>query len=296
MEIRNLITFMQVAEQCSFTRAAAALGYSQSTVSFQIKALEGELGCLLLERVGRTVRLTEKGHSLLEYARQVCYLTDEFNGTLHGPDEVRGHLRILAPDSVCEDMMMQNYADFHRRYPHISLKFISAGTDDMFRLLDRNEADLMLTLDGRVYRHNYVIAREEEVGMHFVTGTSSPYANARPLSLPELAALPFVLTERGLGYRRLLDEEMAKHSLELLPILELGRTDVIVTALAEGAGVSYLPDFVTRRAVEAGRLTYLHVPEMQARVWKQLIYHKNKSLTAAMAALLAYIKENEFRR
>ena len=296
MEIRNLITFMQVAEQCSFTRAAEALGYSQSTVSFQIKALETELGCLLLERVGRTVRLTEKGQSLLEYARRVSYLTDEFNGTLHGPDEVRGHLRILAPDSVCEDMMTQNYADFHRRHPHISLKFISAGTDDMFRLLDRNEADLMLTLDSRVFRSNYIIAREEAVPMHFVTAAASPYTTTRPLSLRELATLPFVLTERGLGYRRLLDEEMAKHSLELLPVLELSRTDVILTALTEGIGVSYLPDFVTRRAVEGGRLTYLDVPDMQAQVWKQLIYHKSKSVTAAMAALLAYIKENEFGR
>ena len=63
MEIRNLITFVQVAELNSFTGAAKALDYSQSTVSFQIKQLENELGCLLFERINHTLNLTGKGWS-----------------------------------------------------------------------------------------------------------------------------------------------------------------------------------------------------------------------------------------
>ena len=65
MEIRNLITFVQVAELNSFTKAAKALGYSQSTISFQIKQLETELDCLLFERINHTISLTEKGRELL---------------------------------------------------------------------------------------------------------------------------------------------------------------------------------------------------------------------------------------
>ena len=65
MEIRNLITFVQVAELNSFTRAAKALDYSQSTVSFQIKQLETELGCLLFERINHTISLTEQGRMTL---------------------------------------------------------------------------------------------------------------------------------------------------------------------------------------------------------------------------------------
>ena len=61
MEIRNLITFIQVAELNSFTNAASQLGYSQSTVSFQIKALEEELDCLLFERINHTITLTSIG-------------------------------------------------------------------------------------------------------------------------------------------------------------------------------------------------------------------------------------------
>ena len=68
MEIRNLLTFVHVAELNSFTKAANVLGYSQSTVSFQIKQLETELGCLLFERINHTLILTDKGRELLNCA------------------------------------------------------------------------------------------------------------------------------------------------------------------------------------------------------------------------------------
>ena len=79
MELRNLITFIHVAELGSFTKAAEQLDYSQSTISFQIKQLEEELGCLLFERIGHTITLTERGHALVSYAHQIRALTDEFN-------------------------------------------------------------------------------------------------------------------------------------------------------------------------------------------------------------------------
>lgn len=62
MELRNLVTFIHVAELGSFTKAAQQLGYSQSTISFQIKQLEEELDCLLFERINHMITLTERGH------------------------------------------------------------------------------------------------------------------------------------------------------------------------------------------------------------------------------------------
>ena len=295
MEIRNLITFVQVAELNNFTKAARALDYSQSTVSFQIKQLENELGCLLFERINHTVTLTERGQELLEYAKQVCHLTDEFEQSMRAPHEINGFLRVVTPDSVCEDMILSNYVDFHRKYPNISLKFTTANTDDMFHILDHNEADLMLTLDSHVYRSDYVIAKEEPIKMHFVTGAESPHATDKPLTLRDMQDFPFILTERGFGYRRLFDEALAKQSLEILPMLELGRTDVITKILESGTGVSFLPEFVTKQKVARGKLVYLNVTDVQADVWKQLIYHKNKWMTGSMRALLEYIKKHEFR-
>ena len=90
MELRNLITFIHVAELGSFTKAAEQLGYSQSTISFQIKQLEDELDCLLFERINHTITLTERGHELVSYAHQVHTLTADFMENLKKEEECRG--------------------------------------------------------------------------------------------------------------------------------------------------------------------------------------------------------------
>ncbi len=294
MEIRNLRTFQQVAERNSFTAAANALGYSQSTVSFQIKQLEEELGCLLFERINHTLSLTEQGRSVLDYAQKILTLTEEFRQSMDTSGDTEGMVHIVTPDSVCEDMMMTNYTDFYSHYPSIALKFSTADTGDMFRMLDRNEADVILTLDSHVYSREYVIAKEEPVKVHFVTGSQSIYVRKGPLSMQDLLDAPFVLTEKGIGYRRILDRALEKMSLEIQPVLELGRTDIITAVLAKGIGVSFLPDFVTEAAVKRGELVYLDVADMEIDVWKQLIHHRNKWISRSLRAFLDYAMEKEF--
>ena len=293
MEIRNLISFIQVAEQGSFTRAGEILGYSQSTISFQIKQLETELGSLLFERINHTVSLTDAGRELLEYAHGINELTERFYDARLSK-EIRGEHHVLTPDSLCEDMMLANYVDFHGKYPNISLKFSTADTETMLRMLDRNEADIMVTLDTHLYKSDYVIAKEEPVKMCFVAGADSKYAKKRRLSLAEICEYPFILTERGIGYRKSLDEMLAKQSLTIEPILEMGRTDIIAEMVERGIGVSCLPYIVTKERIEEGRLVELKVFDADFDIWRQLIYHKGKWISRSLGALIEYIKEHEF--
>ena len=297
MEIRNLITFVHVAELNSFTKAAQLLDYSQSTISFQIKQLENELGCLLFERINHTLILTDRGKELLEYAQKVSRLTDEFRQQLNEEREVSGDLHIVSPDSVCEAMLLDNFADFHRRYPNIRIKFSTADTINMFRMLDRNEADIMLTLDSHVYHKDYIIAKECQMSTHFVVGACSPLAKKSQIALEELIRQPFILTEKGMGYRGVLDKYLEQRSLEIQPVLEISRTDIITHLLENSTAVSFLPDFVTKRWVEQGKLQYLQVENLQIDpIWQQLIYHKNKWISRALGSLIEYIKEHEFTR
>ena len=294
MELRNLITFTHVAELGSFTKAAEQLGYSQSTISFQIKQLEKEFDCLLFERINHTVTLTERGHELVSYAHQIRALTDEFQENLTTEKELTGHIHIVTPDSVCDDMINSHYIDFHNKYPGISVKFTTADTSVMFDMLDHNEADLIITLDNHSYNKDYVIAKEEPLSMHFVVSANSRFAGVKGLSIQDIVQEPFILTEYGQGYRRVFDKELAKKSLEIIPVLEIGRTDIITTTVAQSNMISYLPDFVSRPLVEAGALCYLDVCDMNLDIWKQLIYHKNKWLSKSLKAVIDYIKAKDF--
>ena len=296
MELRNLITFIHVAELGSFTKAAEQLGYSQSTISFQIKQLEDELGCLLFERINHTITLTERGHELVSYAHQVRALTEDFKESLTKEEDCSGHIHIVTPDSVCEEMIHSRYIDFHSKYPNISIKFTTADTTVMFDMLDHNEADAIITLDSHSYRKDYVIAKEEPLPMHFVASARSEFAGKKGLLMRDIVNEPFVLTEYGQGYRRVFDKELAKKSLEITPVLEIGRTDIITHIISKSNMISYLPDFVTKELIDSGELCYLDVVDMNIDIWKQLIYHKNKWMSKTLKAVIEYIKENEFSR
>ncbi len=294
MELRNLITFIRVAELGSFTKAAEQLDYSQSTVSFQIKQLEEELGCLLFDRINHTITLTERGRELVSYAHRICTLTDEFKESLQEEKSCGGHIHIVTPDSVCEEMIFSHYIDFHTKYPDISIQFTTADTSVMFDMLDHNEADVIITLDNHSYHKDYVIAKEQRLGMNFVANANSKFANCKQLSINDIINEPFILTEYGQGYRRVLDIELAKKSLGITPVLEIGRTDIITSMICQTDMISFLPDFVTEEMIKKGKLCYLDVCDINIDIWKQLIYHKNKWISKTLKTFINYVKKEEF--
>ena len=77
MDLQSLNIFIHVAELNSFTKAGDVLGFSQPTVSFQIKQLESELGVQLFDRIGHTIKLTDAGRSALNYAQRICNMSQE---------------------------------------------------------------------------------------------------------------------------------------------------------------------------------------------------------------------------
>ena len=238
--------------------------------------------------------LTQRGRELVSYAHQVRALTDGFLENLSGEQAYSGQVRVVAPDSVCEKMINDHFLDFQRKYPGIFVRFTTGDSAVMLDMLDHNEADVIITLDRHLYNKDYIIAREQRLPMHFVASASSPFADGKNLSVKDILAAPFVLTEYGQGYRRILDRELAKRSLEIVPVLEIGRTDIITQLIAQSDMLSFLPDFVTQPLVDAGQLCRLDVADMNVEIWKQLIYHRSKWLSQSLKAFIDYVAEAEF--
>ncbi|MFR8549142.1 MAG: LysR family transcriptional regulator [Lachnospiraceae bacterium] len=289
MEIRNLESFIQTAEQGSFTKAAAKLGYTQSSVSLQIKQLERELGVSLFDRVNHTVRLTAKGLEILELAHQVIRTADAMKAAAESPQSIRGSIRIAMASSISHVLFKNRFDEFRSLFPHLSLQVFQTSTEEMFRMLNRNEADLVYTLDYHIYDRNYVIASEEPVTCHFVASACHPLSAHRSVSVDELLEWPFILTEKGMSYRRILDESLASRSMAVDPVLEIGDTALISAMLENGRALSFLPDYVTDEDVRLGRLFRLDTPDIQITIWKQLLYHRNKWVPPEMQAVIDYL-------
>ena len=133
MDIRNLNTFIQAAELGSFSQAGEKLGYSQPTVSVQIRQLEEELGDRLFDRIGHAVRLTDRGRELLRYAQEICRLSQEMSGR---EAETGAEIRLATADSLCGPLLLDSLEGLRQACPHISLKLTTAGTDGLFRMLE----------------------------------------------------------------------------------------------------------------------------------------------------------------
>lgn len=286
MDIKNLNTFIHVAELGSFSKAGERLGYSQPTVSVQIRQLEEELGAQLFDRVGHAVRLTDKGREILQSAQQILRISQEM---AHAGQDRMTTIRLATADSLCIPLLHKEFSVLRQQNPNIRLNLTAAGTGDLFRLLDHNEVDLVCTLDNHIYNTNYVIAAEERVGVHFVVSATHPLAKKKQLTKDDLLHEDFLLTEHGMSYRRLLDEWMARDSLQIQPVLESGSADLLCLLVEQGVGISFLPDYATAQAVRKGTVVRLDAEDFSPELWVQLLYHRNKWVSRSMRAVLDHL-------
>ena len=289
MDLRALNIFMEVAELGSFTRAGEKLGYSQPTISFQIKQLEKEMGVPLFDRIGHTVSLTDAGRDALSYAQAICHMSQEMVLGSAGRREASGVLRLGMADSLCAPLIAGDFGRFRSLYPKVSLQIVTGDTGELLEYLDHNEADMICTIDDRVYDTNYVIANEEEIGVHFVVSSRSVLADRAAVSVEELLEHPFLLTEKGMSYRSLMDEKLARASRAIQPVLETGRADLLCSLAEQNVGIAFLPDYVTEEGVRANRLVRLNIPDFKVAVWKQLLYRREKWVSLPMQAMIDHM-------
>ena len=289
MDVRALQIFVEVAELGSFTQAGEKLGYSQPTISFQIKQLEKELGVQLFDRIGHTVMLTDAGRDALSYAQNICHLSQEMILGGEARQIPSGVLRLGMADSLCAPLIAGRFHAFRDLYPKVSLNINTGDTSVLLRYMDRNEVDMICTMDDHVYDNNYVIADEEEIRVHFVVSSRSDLAGREKLCMEEILDRPFMLTEKGMSYRRLMDEKLARDNMVIQPILETGRADVICALTEENAGIGFLPDYVTEDGVKAGKLVRLNIEDFQVLVWKQVLYRRDKWVSLPMQAMIRHL-------
>lgn len=291
MDLRSLNIFIEVAELGSFTRAGEKLGYSQPTISFQIKQLEKEMGVPLFDRIGHTVNLTDAGRDALRYAQNICHMSQQMVLGTAGRREPSGVLRLGMADSLCAPLIVGHFGKFRREYPKVSLHISTGDTGMILEYMDHNEVDMICTMDDHIYDPNYIIANEEEIRVHFIASPENPLAKKQVVHVDELLSQPFLLTEKGMSYRRLMDEKLARNSREIQPVLETGRADLICSLVEENAGLAFLPDYVTEEGVRQGKLKRLNVKDFQVVVWKQVLYRREKWLSLPMAAMIDHLAE-----
>ncbi len=270
MELRQLAYFVAVVEEANFTRAAARVHVAQPGVSAQIRRLERELGQDLLDRSGRTVRVTAAGAAVLPYARGALtaiasarQAVDELTGLLHG------HLTIgtLASISSAEVDLAGLLARFHHDHPGVEVTLSVANSDDLIQALRTGRLDLAFVALGTgppagIGAH--VLASEPLVAV--VSRHDPPAATTTTITVAALAGRKLISLPRGTGLRSALDDACAAAGFTPHIAFEAGDPRVLAELAAHGLGMAIVP-----RSVADARREQLHTlaitePALQGRI------------------------------
>ena len=252
MELHQLEYFVAVAEEASFTRAASRVHVAQPGVSAQVRRLESELGQQLLDRSGRSVRLTGVGSAVLPFARAA--LDAVANARLTVDDLaglVRGQVTVGMVSGCALPVLAELLAGFHDRHPGVAIALVEDNSD---RLVERlRDGRLDLALIGWAEQtpadiDSVVLVDEELVAVvapgHPLAGAGADAragAGAGAITIRQLRDLPLVSLPRGTGVRAALDAACVAAGFTPRIVFEASALPMVVELAGRGLGLAVVP-------------------------------------------------------
>ncbi|WP_280702778.1 transcriptional regulator CynR [Kitasatospora sp. GP82] len=247
MELRHLRYLLAVAEHANFTRAAEALHISQPTLSQQIKQLERALHVQLLDRSGRTVRLTDAGEGFARYARQALRdLSAAERAVLDVRDLSQGTLRLAMTPTFTAYLTGPLVGGFHTRHPGITLNIHEMTQDRIESDLLDDRLDLGIAFGGAHQPAITGTALFTET-LSLVVGAAHPAASSRePLPIHDLGTHRLALLSGDFATRRHIDRHLAEHRVRPQIAVEADSVNALVEIVRGSGLATVLPDAITR--------------------------------------------------
>jgi DNA-binding transcriptional LysR family regulator len=291
MEVRQLQTFCVLAEELNFTRTAERVFTVQSNVTSQIKALEGELGVPLFDRLAKRVVLTEAGRRFRPYAEKALAAMDQGSRAVKFGTEPAGPLNIGAPESVLTYRLPEVLKLFRKRYPKVELVFRPDSDNKLADELECGKLDLAITMSDSVdWEHLSSIKMRSEDIYLFATADHR-LANAKKVFPKDLSDETLLLTESGCGYRKKLDMQLAAANVRPQHVTEFSSVEAIKQCVQAGMGIGLLPEIVIACELKKKQFTVMNWHGAKMSIATHIVWHKDKWISPGMQAFLDVLKE-----
>jgi len=241
MDLRQLEIIRAIADTGSFTAAGEKLHVSQSAISRQVLLLEAELGEPVFHRIGRRIKITPAGESLLQLSHRVFQdVHDTVAQITEEQESLRGTMRLVGGMTVCLYVFPSLLAEVRRAHPHLDLKITVGSGERSIALLRSGSGDLglvTLPVDAADLEAVPVLAEE----LLLVTYPSHPLARKREIGPADLTRQPFILFETGSITRRLVEDFFTRERIEPEIVMETENVEIIKAMVRHGVGISIIP-------------------------------------------------------
>ncbi|MEX8194629.1 LysR family transcriptional regulator [Comamonas guangdongensis] len=271
ISLRQLRTFVAVAESRSFSRAAEALALTQPAVSRNVTELEQAMGLQLLHRTTREVEPTDAGRVLLGNVTRVLEDLDACLLEVQGlATQRKGRVKVASSPTLSANLLPQCIARSKQQSPGVDIK-----------LLDRIQSDVLLSVRSGEVDFGVVIDPSEKQDLHVQTILTEPFclvclsshrlARKKEVSWAELAGEPLVLLDHASGSRRLIDAALQAHGAAASVVQDVGHTTTIYSMVQQGLGLSVVPQLAIPAAWKRLAATAARSGEPAVLVSRQLV-------------------------
>ncbi len=294
MNISYLNTFITVVEARSFSAAARSLGLSQPAVSFQVQALEKELGAVLLERRGAGLALTAAGETVLIAAGRIVKNYEELvlsvNATRH---IVSGHLVLEASTIPGEYIVPGLIGSFKEKYPQIDVTLNISDSGEVVRQVLARAADVGFTgalPDKSVKGLATAVLAEDNL----VLMVPASHALAGKKSAPIKAVLDqtFIMREPGSGTRKTFELALKQAGLKPNDIrisMELDSNQAVISAVEANLGIAVISSWPASKAAKLGGVAVLTVSDLDLKRDLYAVYDSARPDTPLRRAFLSLL-------
>ena len=241
MDLRQLEIISAIADTGSFTAAGAKLHVSQSAISRQILLLEEELGEPVFHRIGRRIRITPAGESLLQLSHRVFQdLQDTVSAISDKQESLNGSMRLVGGMTVCLYVFPALLAEMRRIHPHLDLKITVGSAERSIAMLRSGAGDLgLISLPVDATDLVSVPVLEEELLL--VTYPSHPFAKKKTITPADLTREHFIVFEAGSVTRKLVEEFFTRERIKPEIVMETENVEIIKAMVRHGLGISIIP-------------------------------------------------------
>jgi DNA-binding transcriptional LysR family regulator len=289
MELHQLETFLAVAEERSFSRAALRLHRTQPAVSQVIRKLEESVGEQLFDRAARDGSLTAAGVLLRDYALRLLALRREAASALGELKSLEsGRLQLAANEYTCL-YLLPAIDRFRREFPHITVAVHRMLASQIPDELNRRTFELgMLSFrpDPAHFRSIAVYADT----LAFIVSPAHRLAKSRRVTISQLGNETFIAHNVASPLRKRVIEAFQRHRTPLNMAIELPTIEAIKRFVAMGNGVALIPHLTVAQELAAGELVRIPVEDLEAKRILRLVYRRQATLSYAARAFLRTVK------
>ena len=294
MTITQLSTFLKIVELNSFSAAADRLGYAQSTVTTQIKQLEDELGCVLFERLGKTISLTSAGERLIIYAEKMLQLEREIRLDVTDDENPSGIMKLGVSESLCISRFPQILMEYNKNNPRTEIRIQFVTHENIPELLQKGELDMVYTLNPLIEDDRVKILHKKRETLGFYASPDHP-VSGKSIRETNLKDVPLLLTGHNCNFRHMLIDDLEKNGICPNIVLETSSKEILKQFAAGGYGVAFIPDMTAETEVKDGKLKRLIWKGTDFTVYSQVLIHKDKHLNKAISRLADLIRQSDLR-